>query len=221
MAYGGAWREAEARAAHAQRAGWNDAWAELTAVKEAMARLEAPWQLHLANSMAVRYANLLPLREDQGGVRVWANRGTSGIDGCTSTFMGHAIARPGKHLLITGDVAFFYDRNAFWHRYPVGQARILLLNNQGGAIFRMIDGPKQQPELEEFFVTEQRLSAEGQAAEAGWAYRAWRAGESLADAAAWLLADASDTRLLEVFSGNEQAAADLAAHREAIRGALG
>ena len=114
--------------------------------------------LHLANSMAVRYANILGV---PAGVEVFANRGTSGIDGCTSTAVGYALARPNEQVvLITGDVAFFYDRNAFWHNYPTPNLRVVLLNNHGGGIFRIIDGPRQQPELDEFFETRQQLTAE-------------------------------------------------------------
>ena len=47
-----------------------------------------------------------------------SNRGTSGIEGSTSTALGAAYAVPQKqHLLITGDVSFFYDSNAFWNHY--------------------------------------------------------------------------------------------------------
>ncbi len=114
--------------------------------------------LHLANSMAVRYANILGV---PAGVEVFANRGTSGIDGCTSTAVGYALAEPDKQVvLLTGDVAFFYDRNAFWHNYPTPNLRVVLLNNHGGGIFRLIDGPRQQPELGEFFETRQQLTAE-------------------------------------------------------------
>ena len=116
--------------------------------------------LHLANSMAVRYANILGLPLEYE-IEVFANRGTSGIDGCTSTAVGYALAEPEKQVvLITGDVAFFYDRNAFWHNYPTPNLRVVLLNNHGGGIFRLIDGPRQQPELDEFFETRQQLTAE-------------------------------------------------------------
>ena len=66
-------------------------------------------------------------------------------------------------VLLTGDVAFFYDRNAFWHNYPLPNLRVVLFNNHGGGIFRLIDGPRQQPELEEFFETRQALTAENTA----------------------------------------------------------
>ncbi len=115
--------------------------------------------LHLANSLSVRYANFIGLK-GKNSIKVWANRGTSGIDGSNSTAMGHALsAKENQHFLITGDVAFFYDRNAFWHKYPYPNLKIILLNNHGGSIFRMIPGPRDQAELEEYFETEQKLNA--------------------------------------------------------------
>ncbi len=114
--------------------------------------------LHLANSMSVRYANFWGV---DSSVRVFANRGTSGIDGSTSTAVGHCVAKPHKkQVLITGDVAFFYDRNAFWNQLPKDNLIVLLLNDKGGSIFKMIDGPAQQKEVDDFFVTQQKLDAQ-------------------------------------------------------------
>jgi 2-succinyl-5-enolpyruvyl-6-hydroxy-3-cyclohexene-1-carboxylate synthase len=62
-------------------------------------------------------------------------------------------------VLITGDLAFFYDRNAFWHNYPLPNLRVVLLNNHGGIIFKMIDGPGSVPEADEYFITKQVLNA--------------------------------------------------------------
>ena len=56
-------------------------------------------------------------------------------------------------------MAFFYDRNAFWHNYDIPNLRIVVLNNHGGIIFKMIDGPGTVPESEEYFVTRQKLNA--------------------------------------------------------------
>lgn len=84
---------------------------------ELLQKLPESSHLHLANSLSVRYANFIGIKNKD--IQVWANRGTSGIDGSTSTAVGHAITEKDKnHFLITGDVAFFYDRNAFWHKYP-------------------------------------------------------------------------------------------------------
>jgi 2-succinyl-5-enolpyruvyl-6-hydroxy-3-cyclohexene-1-carboxylate synthase len=123
--------------------------------------------LHLANSMPVRYANLLGLTQP---AEVFANRGTSGIDGCTSTAVGAALATEKLVFLLTGDVAFFYDRNALWHPHLPPNLRIVLFNNGGGNIFRLIDGPAAQPELEQYFETRHATTAHRTAQDAGLGY---------------------------------------------------
>ena len=134
---------------------------EFQAIQIVLRHLPDEADLHLANSMTVRYANLIGLSEDtHARVEVFANRGASGIDGSNSTAVGSALASGRLTVLLTGDMAFFYDRNAFWHNYPLPNLRIVLLNNHAGGIFRLIDGPDRQPELEEYFETHQALTAE-------------------------------------------------------------
>lgn len=144
---------------------------EFQAVREVLTHLPDGSNLYVANSMAVRYANLTGLNSQQQRVEVFANRGTSGIDGSNSTAVGSALASGKLTVLLTGDLAFFYDRNAFWHNYALPNLRIILLNNHGGGIFRMIDGPARQPELEEYFVTRQALQAENTARDFGIEYQ--------------------------------------------------
>ncbi|MDB5261894.1 MAG: 2-succinyl-5-enolpyruvyl-6-hydroxy-3-cyclohexene-carboxylic-acid synthase [Adhaeribacter sp.] len=133
-------------------------YSEFTAYALVMQHLPANSFLHLANSMAVRYANIIGLLPTNKTI-VFANRGTSGIDGCTSTAVGSALSSNRLTVLLTGDMAFFYDRNGLWHNYLPENLRIILFNNQAGGIFRIIDGPRQQPELGEFFETRQALNA--------------------------------------------------------------
>lgn len=142
---------------------------EFEAAKEVMTALPADSQLHLANSMSVRYANFIGLK-GRKDITVFCNRGTSGIDGSNSTAVGAALAQNQMVTLITGDMAFFYDRNAFWHNYPLANLRIVLLNNHAGGIFRMIKGPSDQPELAEYFETKQQLTAENTAGDFGMDY---------------------------------------------------
>lgn len=132
---------------------------EFSLVNEIIKNAPQPSHLHLSNSMPVRYANFIGLNDNQSEIGVFANRGTSGIDGCTSTAVGHSLSSLTPTILITGDMAFFYDRNAFWHNYQLPNLRIVVLNNHGGAIFGMIDGPNQLPEFGEYFITHQKLSA--------------------------------------------------------------
>jgi 2-succinyl-5-enolpyruvyl-6-hydroxy-3-cyclohexene-1-carboxylate synthase len=135
------------------------AHSEFHLVRQLMSSLPVSTNLHLANSMTVRYANFIGLNQNQSGAYVFSNRGTSGIDGCTSTSVGHSLSSDRLNILITGDLAFFYDRNAFWHNYNLPSLRIVVLNNHGGVIFGMIDGPGELPEAEELFITKQKLSA--------------------------------------------------------------
>ncbi len=143
---------------------------EFAFLRNVMRALPDHCNLHLANSMSVRYANYIGLTVQQKGVTVYGNRGTSGIDGCTSTAVGHSLTSAVPNVLITGDQAFFYDRNAFWHNYPMPNLFVVVLNNHGGIIFNLIDGPAELPEAEEFFITRQALRARSLATEFGLSY---------------------------------------------------
>lgn len=94
--------------------------------------------LHLANSSAVRFAQLYPLPED---VQVECNRGVNGIEGSLSTAIGYAIGDERPQFFICGDLSFFYDMNALWLQGIPSHLRILLLNNGGGGIFDLIPTP--------------------------------------------------------------------------------
>jgi 2-succinyl-5-enolpyruvyl-6-hydroxy-3-cyclohexene-1-carboxylate synthase len=148
---------------------------EYGALDQLLRKVPSASKLHLANSMAVRYTNLLGKRTQE----IICNRGTSGIDGSNSTAVGCTFTTKEPVTLITGDMAFFYDRNAFWHNYAMPNLRIVVLNNHAGGIFRLIDGPSKQPELEEFFETRQRLNARHLAEEFGFGYSLVKTKEAL------------------------------------------
>lgn len=114
-------------------------------------------KLHMANSSVVRYCQLFdPIKS----IRYTGNRGTSGIDGSTSTAIGAAIANPDLiHTIITGDISFFYDSNALWNHHLPSNIRIILINNGGGGIFKIIPGPDKTDELEQHFVARQHFHA--------------------------------------------------------------
>ena len=143
---------------------------EFQAVYQVMQALPEPGRLQLGNSMPVRYANFigLPGRD----IQVNANRGTSGIDGAVSTTVGAAMAARQITTLITGDLAFFYDRNALWHNHRPENLRLVILNNHGGGIFKLIDGPGNLPEAEltTYFETPHDLTAKNTAADYHCAY---------------------------------------------------
>ncbi|MDR6805817.1 2-succinyl-5-enolpyruvyl-6-hydroxy-3-cyclohexene-1-carboxylate synthase [Dyadobacter sp. BE34] len=141
---------------------------DLTLLDTMFKYIRIEYQIHIANSMSVRYANVLATENEWSGV--FANRGTSGIDGCVSTAIGAARLNGQPTLLIVGDVAFLYDRNGLLIDNLPQNLKIVVLNNAGGNIFRMIDGPGSLPELETFFETRHAFSARRTCEDSGIAY---------------------------------------------------
>ena len=141
------------------------------AVRSVLKQLPQNSVLHLGNSMPVRIANFIGIKEST--IDIWCNRGTSGIDGVVSTAVGHALAEPNrKHTLIIGDLSFFYDRNGLWlnHEFPTN-LQIVILNDNGGGIFNMIPGPSNQDGLTNLFTTPHQRTAKLTAQEFNLTYR--------------------------------------------------
>jgi 2-succinyl-5-enolpyruvyl-6-hydroxy-3-cyclohexene-1-carboxylate synthase len=194
-------------------------YSELTAISRVLRNLPQQSNLHLANSMAVRYANILALQPEQH-VQVYANRGTSGIDGSTSTAVGCALSSTRITTLLTGDMAFFYDRNGLWHNYLPANLRIVIINNHAGGIFRLIDGPKRQPELEEYFETRQQLDARNTANDFGLGYTSCASLEELGQALPAFFEPNVGASILEIFTDSKSNATEFAAYKQALLQAL-
>lgn len=111
--------------------------------------------LQLSNSSVIRYSQLFDIPVT---THVFCNRGTSGIDGSTSTAIGAAFVHRKQTIFITGDISFLYDSNALWNNYLKNDLRIILINNSGGGIFRFIPGPKSTNVLD-YFETSHQLNA--------------------------------------------------------------
>ena len=60
---------------------------------------------------------------------------------------------------ITGDLSFFYDSNALWNDYIPTNFRIILINNGGGGIFRILPGHKNTDNFDTYFETKHELQA--------------------------------------------------------------
>jgi 2-succinyl-5-enolpyruvyl-6-hydroxy-3-cyclohexene-1-carboxylate synthase len=119
-------------------------------------RIPEVCQLQISNSSAIRYMQLFDLNPN---TTVFCNRGTSGIDGSTSTAIGASLASSKPTILITGDISFFYDSNALWNNYIPKNFKIILVNNNGGGIFRILPGHQETPTFNTFFETSHHLNA--------------------------------------------------------------
>lgn len=121
-------------------------------------QIPADYDVQMGNSSVVRYIQLFDQRKD---LRYFGNRGVAGIDGCTSTAVGACYASQRDTLLISGELSFMYDSNAFWNNYLSEKLKVIVINNGGGGIFRIIEGPKNVSQLERFFETSHSRSVKG------------------------------------------------------------
>lgn len=116
--------------------------------------------VQMGNSAAVRYLQLYP---PISTLVYHGNRGVSGIDGSVSTAAGAAWVNAKAEvntLLLCGDMSFIYDSNALWTKHLTPAFRIAVVNNGGGGIFRIIEGPSGSNHLEEFFEADVAVSIE-------------------------------------------------------------
>ncbi|MDG1777491.1 MAG: 2-succinyl-5-enolpyruvyl-6-hydroxy-3-cyclohexene-1-carboxylic-acid synthase [Crocinitomicaceae bacterium] len=181
----------------------NVAYSDLAVFELVLDYLPEDSLLHMGNSSVVRYCQLFdPIKS----VSYFANRGTSGIDGSLSTACGAAIiAKNNYNVMITGDVSFFYDSNALWSNYLNENLRIILINNGGGGIFKIIDGPSSTKQLDTYFVTKQEANAEKLCEAFGVEYLKASGIDELEGQMAQFY-DASDSgcpKLMEVFTPSE------------------
>ena len=93
--------------------------------------------LQVENSSAIRYTQLFNLNKT---LNVYCNRGTSGLDGSTSTSVGCAVVSKKPTVFITGDLSLLYDSNAFWNNYIPNNYRVIVINNNDGTFtFQKLD----------------------------------------------------------------------------------
>ena len=132
-------------------------WSDLKVFSILLPSIPQGSHLQVGNSSTVRYAQLFkgcPALHTRG------NRGTSGIDGSTSTAAGASVVFEGQTILITGDMSFMYDSHAFWNPYLTSRFKVIVIKNGGGGIFRFIAGPSEVEECEQYFETAQEIDVE-------------------------------------------------------------
>ncbi|PZD78264.1 2-succinyl-5-enolpyruvyl-6-hydroxy-3-cyclohexene-1-carboxylic-acid synthase [Mesonia sp. K7] len=156
--------------------------------------------IHFSNSSIIRYAQLFKFTKNQF---VYCNRGTSGIDGSTSTAIGHSIVSKKNNLLITGDLSFLYDSNALWFNNVPKSFRIIILNNQGGGIFRILPGAKDTKNFDQFLETQHNFTAEHLAKMYHFDYASAESEKTLSKQLNDFFSASEQPKILEVFTPRE------------------
>ena len=127
---------------------------DLKAYELVFNQLPSDCNLHLANSTPVRYSQLFQNRPD---INYFSNRGTSGIDGCVSTAAGAAMVSEKLNILLLGDLAFIYDSNGLWNNNLPANLRIIIIDNGGGNIFKLIDSGPEAEKIRPFIETPHKI----------------------------------------------------------------
>ena len=191
--------EKEKRAARHKKYVNEVSFSDLKVFEQVLESIPNNSQLQLANSSIVRYAQLFDLNDS---LPVFCNRGTSGIDGSTSTAIGAAVVDKNQTVFITGDLSFFYDSNALWNNYIPNNFRIVLVNNSGGGIFRFIPGPKSTNALE-YFETPHQLTAEHLCKMYQIEYNTAKSLEELSVVLIDFYHESNQPKLIEIFTDKE------------------
>jgi 2-succinyl-5-enolpyruvyl-6-hydroxy-3-cyclohexene-1-carboxylate synthase len=156
--------------------------------------------LHIANSMPIRYAQFLSWPSD---VQIQSNRGVSGIEGCISTAVGAAMLFHGFTTIISGHLAMLYDSHSLWNNHLPKNLRIIVINNEGGGIFRIIDGPGKHTSRRDYFETPHHLTLKYLADMYHVSYMTAKNEKELGESLSNLYKDKEQAVLLEILTDQE------------------
>lgn len=112
------------------------------------------WSIFFSNSFPARDRSMFGKWSTQ---QLFTNRGASGIDGITSTALGIGIGTDRAGVLFTGDLAFLHDTNALLnHKLLTQPLIVVVINNKGGSIFRMLPIAGYEQYFNPYFETPQQ-----------------------------------------------------------------
>lgn len=142
-------------------------WSEIKAFDLLLKNIPRDCNLIFSNGTPIRYAQIINYKLPHAS---FCNRGVSGIDGCISTAIGASVRYKGSTLLITGDLSFSYDIGALGIREIPDRFKIIVIDNQGGGIFRFIPSTSNLEEREEYLCQSPLLPLRQLAEGYGWYY---------------------------------------------------
>lgn len=170
--------------------------------------------VHLGNSTPIRYAQFFNFHAT---TVFFCNRGTSGIDGATSTAIGAATQNEKPTLLITGDISFFYDSNGLWNTYIPRNFKIIVINNGGGGIFRILPGHQEEETFTRYFETSHCFTCKHLAAMYNFDYQIASDLHNLDIALKKFFSNTQNPQLLEIFTPTKENDIHLKNYFEAIK----
>lgn len=142
-------------------------WSELTAFQKILSQIPSSSNVFLSNGTAVRYAQLFT---DKIHHAYYANRGVSGIEGTSATALGCSMGFNKDTYLISGDMSFAYSPEILGYNSLTDRLKIILINNEGGGIFRFVPSTRDVAQREKLFCSRPLLPTEGICKEYGWEY---------------------------------------------------
>lgn len=172
-------------------------YSDLKAMQLIVPEVPESYIMHLGNSSTIRYAQLFKWKES---LRIFCNRGTSGIDGSISTAVGAACVKNEPTLMICGDLSFFYDSNALWNNYIPSNFRIIILNNSGGGIFRILPGNKNSENFDTYFETVHNLKAKSLCEMYDFGYSSATSEEEIREGLSEFFSASERPKVLEIFT---------------------
>jgi 2-succinyl-5-enolpyruvyl-6-hydroxy-3-cyclohexene-1-carboxylate synthase len=148
------WLKIETNCWSAARESLQDIMFDGSVIAALIDQLAPDTMLFVGNSLAIRHVDQFG-RPQEKPLRLFANRGASGIDGNVSTGLGIAAASNRPTVLLVGDITFYHDSNGLLalRQFGLDNATILLINNNGGGIFRRLPVAQIEPPFEELFLT--------------------------------------------------------------------
>ena len=145
-------------------------FADFWVVMDVLEGMPPNGRLFVGNSLPVRHLDQFG-RPSAKPLQVYGNRGASGIDGNVSTALGFGAAGKSPLVTLLGDITFYHDMNGLLAiangqssmvngQLPMvnGQASMpnatfVVLNNDGGGIFRRLPIAGFEPEFTDLFLT--------------------------------------------------------------------
>ena len=100
--------------------------------------------------------------------------------------------------MIAGDISFIYDSNGLWNNYLTGNFKIVVINNCGGNIFRLINTGDGEIPSRDFLETPHRVNIKFLAGAFGASHALCRSHEELSGLLDWFLEPADHPYILEI-----------------------